>query len=199
MQDPHVTRPTLLLRIRDPDDVGAWSEFAQLYEPLLVRFAQQGGLQAADAADLTQEVLASVSTAIGRLDYDPRLGRFRGWLFTIARNKLRDFFNRRKRQPRGSGESAVRAVLENTPDDIDALQECWDQEFQKRMFEWASQRVQDKFQEATWQAFWQTAVEDRPVAEVAESLGLSVGAVYIAKSRVLARLKSEIQQHIGDE
>src|SRR5687767_693005 len=104
------TRASLLVRIRDGSDDEAWRLFVDLYGPLVYAFGRRNGLQDADAADLTQDVLQSVAGAVRGLEYDPRRGSFRGWLHTVARNRLLDFH--RKRQTRGSGDTAVHAVLE---------------------------------------------------------------------------------------
>jgi len=189
---PH-TRPSLLVRIRDAADREAWRQFVELYAPLVYRFARRRGLQDADAADLAQDVLSAVARSSERLEYDPRRGSFRGWLFTVARNKLHTFLKRQERQRRRTEDVAVERLPEEPavagPDEA-AL---WEQEYQQRLFDWAAEQVRGHFQDRTWQAFWQTAVEARPPREVAEALGLSVGAVYIAKSRVLARLKEQVQ------
>ena len=100
---PGPTRPTLLIRLRESDDEHSWAEFVDIYTPMLYRFFVGRGLQDADAADLGQEVMRSVARAIGRFEYDPDKGTFRSWLYQIARNKLNDFFNKRARQPQGSG------------------------------------------------------------------------------------------------
>src|SRR5438105_11158484 len=105
MSDSPITRPSLLVRIRDTQDTQAWSQFVEIYAPLVYGFARKHGLQDADAADLTQDVLRAVSVAVRRLDYDPQRGRFRGWLFTVVQNKLRNFVAGRKRHERGSGDS----------------------------------------------------------------------------------------------
>src|SRR5713101_315098 len=107
MADIPATRASLLVRLRDRQDHAAWSEFVRLYAPLVYRFARRRGLQDADAADLMQEVLRSVSGAMGRLNYDPGRGSFRGWLYTITRNKLNTFLTRQKRQVLGTGESGM--------------------------------------------------------------------------------------------
>src|SRR3954467_4923767 len=91
------TRPSLLVRIRDAGDRAAWLQFVEIYAPLVYRFARQRGLQDADAADLAQEVLQAVAAAGRRLEYDPARGTFRGWLFTVARNRLHNFLARRRR------------------------------------------------------------------------------------------------------
>ncbi len=192
MADLPSTRPSLLVRLRQTSDQEAWREFVALYAPVIYGFGRKHGLQDADAADLTQEVLRGVSTAISRLDYDPQRGTFRSWLFTLARRRLADFLARRQRQPQASGDSSAQERLEAVP--VPQEQEHWDRELEQRLFTWAVERVRGEFTEKTWQAFWQTAVEGRKPQDVAEALGLSVGAVYIAKSRAQARLKEELAQ-----
>ena len=193
MSDSPKTRVSLLLRLRDAQDNEAWVEFVDLYAPLVYRMARRHGLQDADAADLTQDVLGALHTALPRFCYDASRGTFRGWLFTVARNKLHTFLRRRERQRRHTEDVAVEQLAEEpaAPEPDEAA--LWEQEYQQRLFDWAAEQVRGHFQERTWQAFWQTAVEGRPPREVAETLGLSVGAVYIAKSRVLARLKEQVQ------
>src|SRR5271157_3048245 len=98
MQESPATRASLLVRLRDGGDVGAWQEFVRLYAPVIYGFARKRGLQDADAADLMQDVLRSVSSAVDRLEYDPVRGTFRGWLFTVTRNKVFNFLDRRSRR-----------------------------------------------------------------------------------------------------
>src|SRR5437667_8501877 len=105
MSDAPATRLSLLVRLRDARDDEAWTQFVDLYAPLVYGFARKHGLQDADAADLTQDVLRAVAGAIGKLNYDPRRGSFRGWFFTVVRNKLRNFLSARKRQDQGSGDT----------------------------------------------------------------------------------------------
>jgi RNA polymerase sigma-70 factor (ECF subfamily) len=189
MSDPAGTRPSLLIRIRDPRDDAAWSQFAGIYTPLVYGFARKQGWQDADAADLTQDVLRSVAAAISHVDYDPRRGSFRGWLFTVVRNKLRDFAAAQGRVVHGTGDTAAHQVLAEQPDRAtDELAE-WETDYERQLFAWAAERVRGEVQESTWQAFWQTAVEGRSGQDVAAGLNISVAAVYLAKSRVMARLK----------
>jgi RNA polymerase sigma-70 factor (ECF subfamily) len=187
------TRPSLLVRLRDARDAHAWGQFVDLYAPLVYGFARKQGLQDADASDLTQEVLRAVAGAARHLEYDPARGSFRGWLFTVVRNKLRNLRKVRGRHEQASGGSEARARLEEQPDPADPPAAQWDQDYEQRLFSWAAEQVRGGFEEATWRAFWQTAVEARSPREVADELGMSVGAVYIAKSRVLARLREEIR------
>ncbi len=192
MGDAPLTRPSLLVRLRDPRDGVAWGEFVDVYAPLVYGYLRRHGLQDADAADLTQDVLRAVANSVGRLDYDPRRGSFRAWLFTIVRNKLRNFRSSRQRREDGSGDTAVRQLLAEQPSRAEADE--WEQEHERRLFHWAAERVRGEVREATWRAFWLTAVEGRGPGEVADKLKMSVAAVYLAKSRVMARLKDEIRR-----
>src|ERR1700730_4406083 len=112
MPEAPSTRPSLLVRLRDPQDRLAWAQFVELYVPLICAYARKRGLQDADAADLSQVCLRQVAAHVGSLDYDPQRGTFRGWLFTIVRNKLRDFRNRPRRLYEGSGDERVQRLLE---------------------------------------------------------------------------------------
>jgi RNA polymerase sigma-70 factor (ECF subfamily) len=191
MQPSPDTRPSLLVRIRDGADGEAWRLFVDLYGPLVYGLGRKHGLQDADAADLTQEVLQSVAAAVRSLVYDPRRGKFRGWLYTIARNRLLDF-QRRKRLVQGSGDSAVQELLEKQPAP-EPPEADWDREYERRVFAWAAERVRVDFRPSTWQAFWLTAVEGLSGEEAAEKLDMSIGAVQVARSRVLARLKETVR------
>jgi RNA polymerase sigma-70 factor (ECF subfamily) len=192
------TRLSLLVRLRDARDDRAWAQFVELYAPLVYGFARKHGLQDADAADLTQDVLQAVSGGIRRLDYDPHRGSFRGWLFTVVRNKLRNFIAAQKRPGRGTGDSNAQQLLQELPAREDDQTAWWDQEYERRVFTWAAEQVRGVFQDSTWQAFWQTAVEGKTGPEVARGLGLSVAAVYLAKGRVMARLKELIRETLDE-
>jgi RNA polymerase sigma-70 factor (ECF subfamily) len=191
MSSPSVTRASLLLRIRDPQDRLAWGEFVELYAPLIHGYGMHHGLQDADAADLVQEVLRRVSRSAARFEYDRSRGSFRGWLLTVTRNEVRKMAGRRLRQPLGSGDTQVREVLEQHPETVEADAQ-WDREYQRNLFLWAAERVKSSFREATWQAFWLTVVEGAEIESVARQLKLSPGAVYIARSRVTARIRQEV-------
>ena len=187
------TPPSLLVSIRDCQNGAAWSQFVEIYAPVIYGYARRHGLQDADAADLTQEVLRALSSSAGKLDYNPQRGSFRGWLFTVARNKLRDLLARNQRPGKGTGDTTIQELLDNEPAGADEIAR-WDREYEQRVFAFASEQVQRDVQSTTWQAFWKTAVEGKPGKDVAPQLGMSVAAVYLAKSRVMARLKDKVSE-----
>jgi RNA polymerase sigma-70 factor (ECF subfamily) len=194
MADALLTRASLLARLQDPGDVAAWQQFVDLYGTLVYAFVRQRGLQDADAADLTQEVFLALAETAGRWRYDPRQGRFRGWLYGVTRKKLARFLERRNSQPIGSGDSNANLRLSEEPSHEPELEVAWEREFQQQLFRLAVAAIKDSFTPSTWQAFWGTAIEGKSAAAVAAELGLSVGAVYVAKSRVTARLTEYVQQ-----
>jgi RNA polymerase sigma-70 factor (ECF subfamily) len=192
MTQPPATRLSLLLRLRQVTDTEAWEEFVQLYGPLLHAYGRRHGLQDADAADLAQEVFRAISHGVARGAYDPQLGNFRSWLLTVAHHKLHDMQARQRRQCQGSGDSGILHLLEEQPTREE--EDHWNRNYQWRVFVCAAARVRTYLTPATWQAFWLTAVKGKSGKEVARELGMSVAAVYLAKSRVLARLKAQIQE-----
>jgi len=192
------TRRSLVLRLRNLEDEAAWAEFVDVYEPLVYRLLRNKGIQDADARDLCQEVFRAVASAIDRWDPDPAKGSFRGWLFRITRNLMINFLVAQRRGPRGTGSTSVQEFLEAQPAADAAAEAEFASEFRRRAFRWAARQVKREFTDATWQAFWKTGVDNRPIAEVARELGLSVGAVYIARSRVLARLRDRVEQLTED-
>jgi RNA polymerase sigma factor (sigma-70 family) len=197
MGDSPATRPSLLLRMRNPRDGQAWAQFVDVYAPLVYGFGRNQGLQDADAADLMQEVLRAVSAAVGRFDYNPEQGSFRSWLFTVVRSKLSNFKTARARQPQGTGDTNVRHVLEEQPERGQDSQKSWDQEYDRQLFNQAAALVRQGVQDSTWQAFWQTAVEGKNAKQVADDLNMTIASVYLAKSRVMARLKEQVRLLAG--
>lgn len=192
------TQPSLLVRLKDAHDREAWERFVDLYAPLVYAFVRKRGLQDADAADLTQDVLRQVASAAKSLIYDPRRGSFRSWLFTVVRNRLTDHWRASARVERGSGDSSQwQQASEQLVSDSDSAE--WDAAYERQLLEYAAQQVRGDFSEATWSAFWQTAVEGREGKVVADELGLTVAAVYLAKGRVMARLKEQVKWLLGDD
>jgi RNA polymerase sigma-70 factor (ECF subfamily) len=197
MEEAPLTHHSLIVKLRDPTAAEAWREFVAIYEPLVYGFARRKGLQDADARDLCQEVLRAVAGAVDQWDPDPARGTFRGWLSRIARNLLLNFLTRKRHEPRGSGSTSVQDLLDAQPAADPSVTALFEAEYRRRVFRWAAAEIRGEFTPTTWQAFWRTAVGSQPPRDVAAELGLSVGAVYIARSRVMARLRQRIKQ-LGD-
>jgi RNA polymerase sigma factor (sigma-70 family) len=196
MDEPPDTRHSLIIRLRDSADEVAWREFAALYEPLVYQLARRKGLQDADARDVCQDVLLAVARAADRWDPDPSKGSFRGWLSRVARNLLINFLTRRE-QP-GTGRTSMVELLDAQSKPDPSATHLFEIEYRRRLFQWAAEKVEQEFTPDTWQAFKRTAVGGETPANVAQHLGMSVGAVYIARSRVIARIRKQIEL-LGDE
>jgi len=199
IQDSPLTRASLLIRLRDRSDQPAWNEFVSIYGPVIYGFARRRGLQDADAADTMQDVLRSVTSAIERLDYDPRQGRFRGWLYTLTRNRVLTLLTSRNGKARATGDSNVQSLLSNQPDRGGVDEQEWELDYRRSLTAIVLEELREEFSDKIWQAFWQTAVEAQPAGEVAKSLGMSLGSVYVAKSRVLARAREAVQRRLDEE
>jgi RNA polymerase sigma-70 factor (ECF subfamily) len=189
------TRASLLVRLRQHDDVAAWGEFVEIYQPLILRMAQRSGLQEADANEVLQEVLTRVARAVPTWQDSGHRGSFRSWLARVTRNLVIQFFRDRRRWPRTSDHSGVRRLVEGQADPRDDDQ-WFDLELQRQHFVCAARRIRDRFEPATWQAFWRTAVENEPIDEVARQLGMTRGAIYIARSRVMSQLRRAVERQL---
>jgi len=153
---------------------------------VIYRLARSRGLQDADAREVTQDVLLAVAGAIERFDTQQGT-RFGSWLARVTRNASIDLI--RKRREQGTGRTDVIRSMEQQPEHADAPSALFDLERRRQLFRWAARQVRRQVHEASWQAFWLTAVEGRTAAAVAEQLQMTEGAVYVARCRVLARLR----------
>ena len=183
-----VTSVSLLQRVKDPRDEMAWGEFVRLYAPLVYSYGRKRGLQDSDAADLAQDVLRIAAEKMDNFQYDPARGSFRGWLLTVTLNQLRRLS--KSHQDRGTGRSSIVTLLHQQPTKQEET--SWDVESKTQILRWASEQVCSEFKPQTWQAFLLTAVQQIPAAEVASQLRMSVGSVYVAKSRVINRLREKV-------
>ena len=178
------TSITLLERLRQPGQAEAWNRFAQLYTPLLLTWAKGLGLHDADAADLTQDVLIKVMRLVPAYQRKPG-ETFRGWLFTVAKNECADFRRRRATRPlpgaAGLSDVAIGASSEGSADD-----------YRIRLVHRALELIRPDFNDATWAAFTGLMLEGRAAPDVAAGLKLSVNVVYLARHRVLTRLREEL-------
>jgi RNA polymerase sigma-70 factor (ECF subfamily) len=187
------TRASLIVKIADAQNAQAWEEFARLYQPVVYRLARRRGFQDADAEELVQEVMLAVARAVEGWEPDAERGRFRDWLHRIARNLMINFMTRRKHQVWGTGNSDAQRLLEAECDADSAITQMFDVEYRREAFRDAARQVRGVVNEKTWQAFWLSTIEDLPVGEVARQLGMSIGSVYIARSRVMARLRQAVR------
>ena len=188
------TRPSLILRLRNPQDEQAWAEFLEVYEPLIERLGRRKGLQNADVRELVPDVLVSVAGAVDRWEPAADRGTFRGWLSTITRNLTINLLKREARHPRGSGDSDFQRLLEQQPDPNCGTTALFDLEYRRQVFQWAADRIRHEFQPSTWSAFWTTCVDGQSVEEAADVVEMSRGAIYVARSRVMIRLREVIEQ-----
>jgi RNA polymerase sigma-70 factor (ECF subfamily) len=186
------TSTSLLQRLQQrPNQEQAWARFVDLYTPLLLAWARKAGLSPEDAADHVQEIFAHLVRKLPEFRYDPRKGSFRGWLRTILVNKLRD---RLRRQPPVAAPVAGAALAGlSDPAPPDPFTE---QEHNQYLVRRALELMQGEFAVATRQAFWEFVVNDRPAGEVARQLGMTENAVYLAKLRVLRRLRQELAEFL---
>jgi len=182
-----------LLRRAKANDSAAWERLSRLYSPLVYQWCRRFGLHAADAADVVQDTFRSVALSIGQFRHDAAGGSFRGWLWTIARNKVHDFHRRQGRQAEAAGGTTAHRNLQQLPEMApEEADESSRQQVTADLAERALVLMQTDFEERTWRAFWLTAVEQKTAAEAGQELALSTAAVYMAKSRVLRRLREEL-------
>lgn len=183
------TRFSLILRMRDSGDATAWSTFVEVYSPLLYGFCRMKGLQASDAADVTQETLMRVARAIKTFEYDRTKGMFRDWLATIVYNELRRYTSRKTVETEENMEQAVVT---------DGQSSEWSEHFQKHLFDTALIRCRSRFTKDTWCLFERSWLDKCSADEVAKEFDVGVEKVYVARSRVLKRLKLEVAILVDD-
>lgn len=180
-----------MVRVSGGADERAWEEFVELYGPAIYRAIRYYGLQDADAQDTTQQVLMSVARALEQRPHDPSRARFRTWLSRVIRNAALNVI-RQSKPDRGTGDSEWVRRLSRVEDEQDGA-DVLEQEYQKELFRKAARDIEPEFAEDTWQAFWLTAVEGREITEVARQLSKKVGSIYAARSRVIRRLRQQVQ------
>jgi RNA polymerase sigma-70 factor (ECF subfamily) len=193
------TSSSLLESVR-AGNAEAWSRLVYLHGPLIYRWCRQAGLQEADAENVGQEAFAAVFRAIGDFCHDQQGTTFRGWLRTITTNKIRDFYRRQRPDQQAAGGSDAQEQLARLPQDSSASSEgASSAEDRGLIIRRAVEIILADYEPRTRQAFWQVVVEGRDVADVAAELGISKNAVYIAKSRILTRLRTEFAAVLEDE
>lgn len=181
------TQSTLLQRIRLRENHRAWQEFYALYQPVVRAYALKQGLSSNDLEDVQQEVFQTIAQEINHFEYDRSKGRFSSWIYQITRNRVLMVFRQKKKHPELEHDSLAQALIDQQQHEENPS--LWEQVFQRNLFEVACQAVQQEVKLSTWKAFWMAAVEGKDIEYIAQHLKLSKGNVYVAKSRVTARLK----------
>lgn len=187
------TRASLLLKLHDPQDHEAWVEFVSLYEPVICRMLRKSGLRNADAQDVLQELLLAVSRNIERWEHGSQHGSFRGWLRRVTRNLVVSWVRRQQRQVT-TWSIDLDALLDSPPVADGPETDEFDLELRRALFHVASEQVRAEVRPQTWQAFWEVAVAGTSVAEAAVTLGITAGAVRVAKCRIVARLREVVAE-----
>ncbi len=183
-----MTSLSLLDRVR-ANETSAWERLVSLYTPLLGRWCRQCGLQDADAANIRQEVFLAVAKHIG--EYQRAAGTFRHWLWVITRNKVIDFWRIEAGQAAPGGSAAMKDLEQIALPDPNETRSGSDDDERALLYRRATELIARDFEETTWKAFLMVVVEDHSPAEAAAALGISTNAVYLAKGRVLSRLRAE--------
>ena len=189
------TSASLLQQLREQPSGEAWQRFVDLYSPWLTDWLTRHGVQPHDANDLVQEVLLALVRELPRFQYDPQRGSFRGWLRKMLVNRFRNFQRSARYRPLATGDSRFleQVLLQMEHDDSD-LSLQWDREHDRLVATRLLEQVRGEFTDGTWQAFQRYVVEGLPAAAVAAELGITINTVFIAKSRVLRRLRREIAE-----
>ncbi|MDX1968668.1 MAG: sigma-70 family RNA polymerase sigma factor [Planctomycetaceae bacterium] len=180
------TSVSLFRRLREPQPDAAWQRFVDLYAPLIFRWGCQKGLSPTDAADLVQDVLATLFVKLPEFQYDPAR-RFRGWLRTIVVNRACDLRRRNARLPANAADEVLAQLT--VVDDVDLF---LDAEYCRLLVHRALELLRSEFSSATWEAGRRQLLDGDRAGEVAQQLGLSLNAVYSAKAKLLKRLREEL-------
>lgn len=191
------TSLSLIRRVQSGDGE-AWSRFSRIYGPLVYEWCRRFGLQASDAADVTQEVFRSVSESIGQYRRSDASHSFRGWLWTVTRNRFVDHVRReKKRQQATGGTEALLRIRElpiEPPQASDETSSVDSGQIKRRALE----IIRREFDKRNWQAFWRSAVEGEAPSQIAEDLGVTVSAVHKARQRILLRLREELADFLDE-
>ena len=193
MDDVPDTRDSLLIRVADQRDQGAWEQFARIYRPVVYNVARMRGLQDADAQDVAQQVLVSVSRALPTWERRDETTLFRHWLCRIARNAAVNMLTRQPRD-RAIGGDGGRAAVEAEQRAHGELDSQIEREYRRQMFRQAAEVVSSRADEITWQAFALTMIDGLTIAQAAEQLDKTEAFIYAARSRIMRRLRDTVKE-----
>jgi RNA polymerase sigma-70 factor (ECF subfamily) len=194
---PTTTSTSLLNRVKDQDPE-AWTRLVELYGPMVYRWCRESGLKGEDAGDVVQEVFGSVVTSVDDFR-GARPGSFRAWLRTITKHRIHDYLQRRKGVPDARGGTTAQQDLLQVPEPIEpSTPTVPPPKPEDALWRRALELVRAEFEDRTWQAFWRVAVDEQRPADVADELGMTIPAVYQAKSRVLRRVRGGLGELEAD-
>lgn len=198
MPDFPETRLSLLKRLQNGQDETAWAEFHEIYQPVLTRMVVAAGLPSCDQPDVVQEIWIAIYRGIEK--YKPRSHAFafRGWLAKIAKNTAINYLSR-KTNRQGTESLRDAAMLTDRNSTKQILQEQWDCEYQRQVLQWAALRVASRVTVATFSAFWRTVVDGEDVESVAKEMGMTAGALYVSRGRIMATLRREVESRECEE
>jgi RNA polymerase sigma factor (sigma-70 family) len=199
MEHSPETRPSLVARLGNARDGAAWSEFLAVYEPLILRLMRKNGLQESDARDICQQVLAAVARDVNDWQPDGQRASFRRWLFQIARNRVIKFLVKRRKEGAAAGGTDAHRALEAHPDPHASASAEFEREHRQQLLLYAAEQIRGEFHVRTWAVFWRTCSEGRSIAEAAAEYEMTSGNVYVARSRVVARLRQRVEELEADE
>lgn len=192
-----VTSATLLERLKDARDTEAWGRLVELYTPLIRGWAERLSVRGADADDLVQEVMTVVVRRFPEFVHPDRPGAFRGWLRAIAANCARTMWKNRRVRPTAPGGTDFGSYLARLEDPTDDFARAWEREHDLYVTRKLLERIKGDFEARTWQVFARFVIDGLSAEEVAAETGVTANAVYIAKSRVLSRLREEAGGLLG--
>jgi len=188
------TSSSLLQRV-EARDSEAWQCLVKLYYPLIYGWCRAAHLQSHDATDVSQEVFRGVMRSLHTFHSDGGKNSFRGWLRGVTRNKMLEFWKQQKKQPLGTGGSSAQQIIEKCPDLMEEEVSLSEQAKETAgIVQRAAEIIRPEIKEVTWKSFWRTTVEEHRPSDVASDLGVSTNSVYLAKSRVLRRLREELRE-----
>ena len=194
--DPE-TRFSLIAQLVDFDNKDAWAEFVSIYQPVIQRFLSKYGLQYADAAEVTQEVLGGVVKSINSWDGSSDNSTFRGWLYRLTRNKAVDLIRKKTHEAKNNLHSDV-GLIQIAETSIPDAESEFQGEFERQIFLWAAEKIRPTVKPANWQSFWRSTIEGQPIEQIAADLQVESCAVYVARCRIMKRLTGLVQQRLSE-
>ncbi len=187
------TRPSLLLRVKDHRDQAAWYEFDTIYRPMLQRFAISRGLRQAEAEEIAQQCMTAVMKYIQGFEYDPKRGRFKGWLRTMVNNRIKNLFRDRREMQAESQDFKRVEESKDTPDEL--FDKVWRQEHLKHCL----RLVRTEVEPSTFQAFVAYVMEEKPIDTVCAAFDMKPNQVHAIKSRMMKRIRAKMIDLLGED